>query len=280
MLDRLTLGDHICWTLDDEAARLDVIASCARAGLNSRQRVVYCGDHPLDVLAGMERRGVRVAAALATGQLRAVTAEETSLADGHFDPDATARRWRTAVKRTIRDGYRGVRVISDMSWAARGVPGAEYLPWYESWINSFFAESPVIAVCAYDRRLFDPMSLRRIAWSHPGLAGPDLPYDPDFSLRIRRTTEPWGLRLAGEADLSNRTAMEAVLDDLCAGTPAGATATVDVTGLRFADNAAARVLIETAAGGPGRIRVVGASRALTRLLAFHGADRVDRLLLS
>lgn len=280
MLDRLALGDHVCWTLDDDAGRLDAIATVVRAGLNSRHRVLYCGDDPADVLAGVERRGVRIAAALTTGQLLAERPESCFLTGGHFDPDRTMDHWRTGVAQARHDGWRGIRVIGDMSWAARALPGVEHLPSYEARLNSLFAGGEVAGVCTYDRRLFDPMRLRHIAWSHPGLAGPDRPYDPDFALRIRRTVTPYGVRLAGEADMANHAALAAVMADVRAGMPAGGTATVDVSALRFADTAVARVLIEAAVGGPGTIRVVGCSASLTRLLTFHGADRVAGLALT
>ncbi len=66
-------------------------------------------------------------------------------------------------------------------------------------------------------------------------------------------------------------------EQLFAGLAADGEVTIDVSGLRFADAAAARLVADAASGGPGRLRLVGCSRALNRLLAFHGAAGKPRL---
>ncbi|GAA2615701.1 MEDS domain-containing protein [Paractinoplanes durhamensis] len=275
LLDRVTLGDHVCWTVDGDAIRMEAIAGFVRAGLTERQRVMYCGDDPAAVLDGLERYGVDTRAALDRGDLTADTAEDSYLAGGFFDPDATVRLWHTEVARCRSAGYRGMRVIGDMTWASRRSPGVEHVPWYEANINRLvFADGFVAGVCAYDRRRFDPLHLRRLLWAHPGAAGSEMPFDPDSSLRVRRTLDPWGLRLSGEADLSNRDVLRAVTDHLFDDHD---DVTIDVCGLHFADIAATRVLVGAAQSGDGRLRLVGCSPNLLRLLHFHGAGSVPAL---
>ena len=89
---------------------------------------------------------------------------------------------------------------------------------------------------------------------------------------MRRIRYPYGVRLAGEVDLSNREALRAVIGHIFEDAPA---ATVDVTDLTFADTAAARILVDAA--NSGAVRLVGCSPSLRKLLAFHGADRVPGL---
>ncbi|GIF20195.1 anti-anti-sigma factor [Actinoplanes tereljensis] len=275
LLDRVTLGDHVCWTVDDDAIRMQAIARFVRAGLRDRHRVLYCGDDPETVLEGLRRHGVDTRSALGAGDLDALTAEDSYLAGGSFDPAATVEIWHTAVTAARAAGYRGIRVVGDMTWASRRVPGAEHLSSYEANINHLvFADGFVAGVCAYDRRRFDPLYLRRLLWAHPGAAGSEMPFDPDSSLRMRRVRQPWGLRISGEADLSNRDALCAVVKHLFDEHP---DVTVDVSGLRFADIAAARVLVDVAASGAGRLRLTGCAPNLLRLLDFHGASAVEAL---
>ncbi|GIM91210.1 MEDS domain-containing protein [Paractinoplanes toevensis] len=275
LLDQVTLGDHICWTVDDDAIRMEAIAGFVRAGLRDHHRVLYCGDDPDDVLEGLRRHGVDTRTALGTGDLNATTAEASYLACGSFDPVATVDIWHTAVTTARAAGYRGIRVVGDMTWASRRVPGVEHLPSYEADINHLvFADGFVAGVCAYDRRHFDPLHLRRLLWAHPGAAGSEMPFDPASSLRVRRVRRPWGLRVAGEADLSNRDALRAVVEHIF---DDHSEVTVDVSGLRFADIAAARVLVDVAASGAGRLRLTGCSPNLLRLLDFHGAGSVGAL---
>jgi len=272
LLDRVALGDHVCWTVDDDATRMEAIAGFVRAGLGARHRVIYSGDDPEAVLAGLERHGVGVRAALGEGLLHAITAEASYLTDGVFDPEATIAAWRGEIDRARAAGCPGIRVVGDMTWASRRVPGAERLPWYEAEVNNVFLDGYVAGVCAYDRRRFDPLELRRLSWAHPGAAATRVPFEPASSLRARRTRDPYGLRLAGEVDLSNRDALRAVIEHLFDDRPA---ATVDVSELTFADTAASRILVDAATRGT--LRLVGVSAPLRRLLDFHGAPGVARL---
>ncbi|MEU4241860.1 MEDS domain-containing protein [Actinoplanes sp. NPDC026619] len=275
LLDQVTLGDHVCWSVDDDVIRMETIAGFVRTGLRNRERVLYCGDDPAAVVEGLRQRGVDTGAALGAGDLSVDTPEGSYLASGAFDPHATMLLWRSEVARARSAGYRGIRLLGDMSWASRRFPGFEHLPWYEAQINMIFAEGYVAGVCAYDRRRFDPLHLRRLLWAHPGAAGSEMPFDPDSSLRMRRVLDPWGLRLEGEADLSNRDALRAVAEHLF---DDGPDVTIDVSELRFADIAAARVLVAAAASGAGRVRLTGCSPSLLRLLRFHGADGVPALV--
>src|SRR5690349_20399166 len=79
LLHQVALGDHVCWTIDDDAIRMEAIAAFVRAGLLARHKVIYSGDEPETVLEGLERHGVGTQAALAEGLLRAVTAESSYL---------------------------------------------------------------------------------------------------------------------------------------------------------------------------------------------------------
>ena len=273
LLDRVAPGDHICWAVDDDRARLDAIAAFVRTGLLAREKVIYSGDDCAAVLAGITHRGVAVQEPLRTGQLATETSTQSHLPGGVFDPEATIERVRDAMARARSEGYPGMRVIGDMNWALRRGPGAELLAWYEAAVNTLFTDGFLTGVCAYDPRLFGQAELRRVICAHPGAATSTMPYDPATSLRIRRTCEPPGLQLLGEADLSNREALATVVHEAV-----GAhETTIDLTGLRFADMAAARVLLTAAAAGPGKIRLVGCGPTLIRLLAFQDAEAVPGL---
>ena len=59
----------------------------------------------------------------------------------------------------------------------------------------------------------------------------------------------------------------------------GAVVTIDVTALRFADTAAARVLLNAAVTA-GPMHIVGCSPVLVRLLFFHGAAEIGGLIVT
>jgi anti-anti-sigma factor len=275
VLDRLRLGDHACVLVDDDAGRLSGLAAYIATGLRDDDRILYFGPAPGDLTTGLAALGVDVGPALERGQLRLATPEESYLAGGSFDPEVTIAGWRTESARARADGFRGLRAIGDMSWAARPVPGAERLPWYEAHVNRVFADGDAMAICLYDRRLFSETDLQRICWSHPATVDRDTDPAAEPAMRAVRTIDPPGLRLTGAADLSNRHALRAVLENLFEDTPAtGGPLTVDLSGLRFADAAAMRILLRTAVAESHRLRLVGCSPTMRRLLAFNGADAV------
>ena len=79
-VDRLDLGDHVCWTFDDDAERLAAIARFVTAALGSGHRVLYATASltPEALLADLAASGVEVEPATATGQLRVWPAAELS----------------------------------------------------------------------------------------------------------------------------------------------------------------------------------------------------------
>jgi anti-anti-sigma regulatory factor len=257
----LRLGDHVCcWYREDEV-RTRAVAAYVAAGLRHGDRTVYFTDTvPVaDVLAGLRRFGVP-ATAWESGQVRVVTAAETYLAGGGFDPVATIEGWAGETARARADGYRGLRAIGDMAWAARPVPGVDRLPWYEAAVNRVFAEGHSGAMCLYDERTLGPERRRALTAAHPA----NVEAAEHWAPALRLSRGPGRMTLAGEVDVANRDAVAALLEHVCAETDGPVT--VDVTGLRFVDAVTARLLAGAAAGRPGGVRVVGASPLLTRLI--------------
>ncbi|MEU8240383.1 MEDS domain-containing protein [Actinoplanes missouriensis] len=275
LLERLNPGDHACLVAGDEPALTRSVAAYVRAGLHARQRVLYLG-HGEGVLAELGEQGVDVRSAVAAGRLRVTPAAGEYVHGGAFDVEAAVDHWRAEAERARSDGFRGLRAFGDMSWAARSGRTA-MLPHYEARVNRFFAEGFAMGVCLYDRRLFGASELRDIIRSHPCTITARTDPGGVPLLRAVRvgTPEGIGVRLEGEADLSNRRALHAVLEHLAEET--GETLIVDVAGLRFADSAAVRTLLGIAGGGR-RLRMLGCSPVLRRLMLLHGAGpRVEFL---
>ncbi|MFI1992266.1 MEDS domain-containing protein [Actinoplanes sp. NPDC020271] len=274
LLDRLGPGDHACLVYDDEPLWARSVTSFIRAGLLRHHRVLYCGqdaDRLPSVLAG---HGVDVAAALRSGQLTMAGVEAAYLSDGVFDPEASLAAWEEEVETARAAGYHGMRGIGDMSWARHGV-AMDQLSWYEAQVNRICVDGYTTGVCLYDRRLFGEPELRRVTRTHPATITRHTDPARIPLLRGVRTGE-LGLRLSGEVDLSNRQALRAMVEHLVAGAPSRVPVTLDVSDLRFADSAAARILLEPAATGAHRLRFFGASAVVRRLLRFHWAgDPVD-----
>jgi len=149
-IDRLRLGDHACVVFNDEATRLQSLATFIRAGLRDGHRILYFGGGAEEIEAELAVQGTDARGALTGGQLRMSTPEDSYLASGSFDPQATIEGWRYESEQARDAGYAGLRAVGDMSWASQPVPGAEQLTFYEAQVNRVFADGFAMAICLYD----------------------------------------------------------------------------------------------------------------------------------
>ncbi len=165
----LKKGDHLCCLYDTEDEHRHLLTPYIRQGLNRHQKVIYITDaHTADqVLGYLEDDGIKVEKPLNSGQLTLMTASDSYLKDGEFDPDRMIRMLDSEAKKAIDEGYSALRVTGEMSWALRNCPGAGRLIEYEAKLNNFIPGQPVVALCQYDRRRFDAGILRHVLRTHP-----------------------------------------------------------------------------------------------------------------
>jgi hypothetical protein len=258
----LQLGDHMCLPFGTDEQLQSHVSGFTTAGLTDRQQVmIFTEAGTVADMAGWLRRQDRAfAAALETGQLQVHRPDDVHLAGGSFDPQRMTTVFARATDQAHTDGYHGLRVTVDMTWALRDLPGVEHLFDFEAAANGLFTDRRLIGVCAYDRRRFASASLERACAAHPITPGLSV-------LRCARLPGP-GLALHGEADLCNRDALAALLGCL-----PDADATLDLTGLTFADAAGLRVLAHSAASRPYRTTVCCTPR-MARLLRLINLDQV------
>src|SRR5947209_1440086 len=243
MVEQLRLGDHVCWTVDDN--RAEALAGLAASGIDAGHRIVYLTGSlfPDALLAGLAAAGVPVQHAREQGQLQVLPAQPGCVPGGGFDPHRMLDTVADQIRRAHADGYPGLRLIADMAWAPHDPLGVEQLTWYEAQTNRLFMDGQALGVCLYDRRTFPKGLLREVAGAHPATTPARADVDWAPLLRVSRTIDGYGLRLFGEADLSNRQALTAVLHAVIVEHPDPARPVlVDVSGLRFADVGTAGLL--------------------------------------
>lgn len=276
LVDRMRPGDHVCWTFAHDGERRRVVGGWVRAGLRDHHLIVY-RTGAADAVTELAAERVDTRAAIASGRLRVLPVGEDWLAAGAFDADTADRAFHADLEQALRSGYAGLRAIADMAWAARRDPGAEQLGRYERQINRRIAGGYGMALCLYDRRVFAEPRLSELTRAHPAAVTERTPHTGSPLLRMVRRAD--GLRLSGEADLSNRDAFATVLAHLLEDTTAPEVV-LDLTDLRFADATSCRQVVTVARESGGRVRTVGARPSLRRLLALQGAERVPGLLPS
>ena len=156
-------------------------------------------------LAELARRGIAAGPAMAAGQMAAAGWEGRLLSGQAFSADA-AIGWLTGQMAAARqEGFPGLRVAVDMSWALRPVAGVEELPAFEEESAAALDGGTASVLCQYDRDRFDPVTLASVAAFHTRLVTAAT-YYADAVLRICRQYAPPGIRIAGETGLPGRRA--------------------------------------------------------------------------
>jgi anti-anti-sigma regulatory factor len=192
--------DHACLTFGESEELFDLTAAFVRDGLAAGLKVVWISDAGPGLAAGeLGRRGVAVEAALATGQMTAAGWEGRLLSGQAFRADAAVGWLAGELASSGKQGFPGLRVALDMSWALRPVAGIEELPEFEEGIAAALEGSAAAVLCQYDRERFDPVTLASVAGFHTRAVAAAT-YYADPLLRICRQYAPPGVRIAGELD--------------------------------------------------------------------------------
>ena len=162
-------GDHLCCIYGTEEEHRALIAPFLCQGLERGQKVLYIVDaHTAEeVLGYLEDEGIEVGPYLQSGQLLILTADDSYMREGAFDPDGMIRLLGEETEMALSQGYSALRVTGEMTWALKGLPGSERLIEYEAKLNRFFPGSACLAICQYDRRRFGPDILLDVLTTHP-----------------------------------------------------------------------------------------------------------------
>jgi anti-anti-sigma regulatory factor len=241
----LTADDHACLTFGEPEDLFDLTAAFVRDGLACGLKVVWITDSaPQRATSELARRGIAVESALAAGQLAAAECEGRLLSGQQFDA-GRAMDWLTAQMAACRqEGFPGLRVAVDMSWALRPVTGVEQLPDFEEGVAAALGGSTVSVLCQYDRENFDPVTLATVSAFHTCSVAAAT-YYADAMLRICRQYAPPGIRLAGEIDYQHAEPLALALTEAIR---FDGDLTVNVTALTFIDGSCARVIVDAARG--------------------------------
>jgi anti-anti-sigma regulatory factor len=249
----LTVNDHACLTFGDSEELLDLTAAFVRDGLAGGLKVVWLSEAGAgQATAELVRRGIAVEPALASGRM-AAAGYEGHLLSGRAFSAGKAMGWLSGQMAACRtEGFPGLRVAVDMSWALRPVAGVEQLPDFEEGITAALAGTTVSVLCQYDRERFDPVTLATVTAFHTRSVAAAT-YHADAVLRICRQYAPPGIRLAGELDHRREEPLALALAEAIR---LEGDITVNMARLVFIDASCARMILDAARGVAGSRAVV------------------------
>jgi anti-anti-sigma regulatory factor len=264
-------GEHACCVFESDDDQANLLARFARDAVGRRDRIFYLADRSdeskvADILtdAGLDGQTM-----LDTGALQVLRSSEMGLEDG-FDRDRQLIVWRQLTGLARNDGFRGLAVAAEMSWALTWDVDADALIVYEATSDPVFTSGEFSAVCQYDARLFDEEMLERAGHAHRYTMSLG---ETDYAIDYNRLLIYAGdhSELAGEVDLANVHFLEEMLAQLLA----EGDAELDCGGLRFVDARGCRVLRD-AAHGDHKLTLKNVPDALARVMRVFDSLEPDR----
>jgi ABC-type transporter Mla MlaB component len=261
-------NDHLCWVHDDDSAFDEAVRAFLAGGLARGERLLCVGERALAALEGATTDDLGdVDRLVADGALGTMTLAEAYAAAGPLAVDRQRAFYATATDRALADGYRGLRVVAELTaLAADPEQRAELVRW-EHAADELIASRPgMSAMCAY-RSDLPPSVLGDVLAVHP------LGHGPEHLSPYRLFFDADRVVLTGSVDTFTTRRLAATL----AGTPTGRTAVLDLSGLEFVDVAGCRTVAEWATALRDRgtaLELRGASalmQRMWRLLGFSDA---------
>lgn len=167
VVEELGLGDHVAYFFKSNEERLAFVIPYIVAGIRNLERCVYIVDENTvpEILAEFKKAGIDIDAATANGALSVVTKHDTYLRDGIFDPGQMIADLDRDVKLALQNGFTGLRVTGEMSWAL-DLPSAlsrlcEYeQELYRQWPNR------LAGLCQYNESSFPRDVIDKMADCH------------------------------------------------------------------------------------------------------------------
>ncbi len=176
---QLQRGQHACLLYGEQEDPLALVAPYAALAFEAGERCVYVVGEldPLRIERSLEAAGVDVARQRERGALVLVSHWEVSFPDGEFDPSAMIAYLRQTIAQSLAEGFTGLRVVAEMTWALQMGVGANKLIHYEALGNHLYPDEPLVAVCMYDRSRFPAAVCHDAMRVHPWVAVGQVAYD-------------------------------------------------------------------------------------------------------
>lgn len=165
--EELGLGDHAALFFKSNAERLAFVIPYIVNGLNNFERCIYIAEeNPVpEILAAFKEAGVDIDAATATGALSVVTKHDTYLRHGIFEPERMITDLDREVRFALQNGFTGLRVTGEMSWALDLPFALSRLCEYERELRYRWPVQ-LGGLCQYNETLFTGNVVEKMAGCH------------------------------------------------------------------------------------------------------------------
>ena len=259
---------HLCWVYEHDADFDAAAREFLAGGLERGERLLCVGERVIESLTTMTPPLPDLAGLIARGAVETLPLDEVYAAGGPFDPARQLAYYDAATRRAREEGYRGLRVLAEISdLAADDGQRAQLVRWEQLADEYAVHGAGFSAMCAY-RADLDREALGDVTAIHPLVHGSG--EVSSFRLFADRDR----LVLAGSVDTFSTDRLARVLD----AAPVAADGVVlDLAGLEFLDIAGCRTLARWAAGLTERsvpVEITGSSSLLRRMWGLLDLDQM------
>ncbi len=222
------MGTHACCRFRDEDHRRAVLRRFFEEGIAKDQRIAYFGrDRDDPRLADYVGSTPLTRDLLASGQLLVGSSVDAYPQGDAFDGYVVVAQFEGLVRRSLDDGYAGMRVFADNGWLPERLPTTGHWIRYELLVTQMVARYPLFGLCGFSHD--DPATLSfDVVDALHEMTYPDGVAPVRVGVKRDRV-----LSVVGSCDAKSTRVLEEVLD-----AAAGAWQVVDMSALRFADGVA------------------------------------------
>jgi MEDS: MEthanogen/methylotroph, DcmR Sensory domain len=165
--EELGLGDHAAFFFKSNEERLAFVIPYMMNGLRNLERCVYVADENTvpGILAKFKEAGIDIGAATARGALSVVTKHDSYLRHGIFEPERMIADLDRDVRFALQNGFSGMRITGEMSWALDLPFALSRLCEYEQELRWHWP-TQLGGLCQYNESLFSSDVVERIIGYH------------------------------------------------------------------------------------------------------------------
>jgi hypothetical protein len=160
---------HVCAFFHSKEEEYRVLMPFIKDGFEKGDRAFHVVDpnHRPAHLRRLEREGIDVTNAEATGQLEVRRWRDAYIEDNYFDQYRMIGTIKEALDPSKRQPGRVTRLVGNMEWALEDLPGVHDIVEYETRLNHVLPEYHDPVICTYDLSRFDASVAMDIMRTHP-----------------------------------------------------------------------------------------------------------------
>jgi hypothetical protein len=161
-------GDHTCVFYRHEDSLREVLTPYIAEGLRRGERC-FCAQKAhigRRLIFDLRFLGIDTDDAIHSGALEIHTEEETYFNNGKFEPRMVMDMLMRSLNNALNSGFTAFRTAGELSWAVEGHDYCDQLLVYESLVDGYYPDKPVIGLCQYDMNAFTPELLEAVIQTH------------------------------------------------------------------------------------------------------------------